>query len=473
MQMKKTELVLIARIGAAFAVVVVGVFTILASESRPSLFALTVAWTGPSQHVATGSTVLLDGRGSDLVDSDQVDDYSRISCQWRITSKPEGSTAGFGASSMSLAEILAPSFIPDVDGEYVMKLTTEVGSEPDSTDTIRVVASSGNSAPVAEAGPHQEVKPGTLVTLDGTGSSDADGDTLSYSWGFDADSPTAVLSGDLTATPSFTAAEGEYRLRLEVNDGFETSREDYVTIRATDWNSRPIAVAGADQEVAPGTPVTLDGSASFDADGDDLTYSWRILYSSVPGASLTNPSSEIATLHLDSEGTCLVQLRVYDGKEWNLRLRDDTNLDRLVVHADDGSSGEGPIALTLQTSLPYTPGEEEAIQIQIDADGLDTIRVISASSPDAYTDATVLQGQPSGDDAAGFFIVDDSVWNLASWSHDNPVQDGDSPTFVVERISDGTYYQIEVGFMAVSATFTMTIDALSAWRCGDDAGDCP
>jgi hypothetical protein len=472
MHEKKPRIVPITRIGVTIAVVVVGIITILASQNRPWPFALTIAWTGPSQHVTTGSTVTVDGRGSDLTDSDQITDSQRMSYLWKLISKPEGSSAGWGASVSFYSELLSPSFVPDMDGEYVIELSTELGSEPESTDTMRVVAASGNSAPVAEAGPHQEVKPGTLVTLDGTASSDADGDTLSYSWSFDADSPTAILSGDQTATPSFTAAEGEYRLRLEVDDGTAPSREDFVTVRATDGNSRPIAIAGPDQEVAPGTPVTLDGSGSFDADADELTYSWRILCSSVAGASITNATGETATLHLDSEGTCLVQLRVHDGTDWNLRLRDDTNLDRLVVHADDGSSGEGPVALTLQTSLPFTPGEEEAVQVQIDADGADSIRVISSSSPDAGTSNTVLECQPAGPDEANF-IINDSAWSLDSRSHNDPVQDTESPTFVVQRTSDGTYYKIEIEFTGAPATFTLTIDALSAWRCGSDQGDCP
>jgi hypothetical protein len=167
-----------------------------------------------------------------------------------------------------------------------------------------------------------------------------------------------------------------------------------------------------------------------------------------------------------------VQLRVYDGKDWNLRLRDDTNIDRLVVQADDGPSG-GPVALALQTSLPYTPGEEEAVQIQIDAEGADTIRVISPPA-DPPADTTVLQANlnmPAGDEAV-FYTVN-SAWSLVSRSHDNPVQDTDSPTFVVQRTSDGKYFQIEVEFTGAPAISTLTIDALSAWRCGGDPGDCP
>ncbi len=40
----------------------------------------------------------------------------------------------------------------------------------------------GGGAPVADAGPDQSVTTGATVTLDGSGSTDADGDSLTYSW---------------------------------------------------------------------------------------------------------------------------------------------------------------------------------------------------------------------------------------------------------------------------------------------------
>ena len=41
-----------------------------------------------------------------------------------------------------------------------------------------------------------------------------------------------------------------------------------------DANHAPVANAGSAQTVFKASTVTLDGSASSDADGDQLTYSW-------------------------------------------------------------------------------------------------------------------------------------------------------------------------------------------------------
>jgi hypothetical protein len=107
-----------------------------------------------------------------------------------------------------------------------------------------------NHAPVSFAGPNQNIATGTLVTLDGTGSYDEDGDPLTYSWAFTnvPAGSTAVLSNATSSRPTFVPnVSGNYVARLIVNDGKaetgKTSDEDprqemtseasYVTITAS------------------------------------------------------------------------------------------------------------------------------------------------------------------------------------------------------------------------------------------------
>ncbi|HAS53417.1 MAG TPA: hypothetical protein DCS42_04395, partial [Nitrospiraceae bacterium] len=90
----------------------------------------------------------------------------------------------------------------------------------------------GNSAPVASAGPDQNVTTDALVALDGSGSTDADGDTLTYSWSFVSlpTGSTAELSDATVVNPTFTPdLDGSYVVQLIVNDGTVDSTPDTVT----------------------------------------------------------------------------------------------------------------------------------------------------------------------------------------------------------------------------------------------------
>src|SRR5699024_3904681 len=129
----------------------------------------------------------------------------------------------------------------------------------------------------------QNVKSGLLVNLDGTDSSDPDGDNLSYSWAFVSipDGSTASLVNTSKPGPAFTPdVSGDYVVGLVVNDGSADSTPDHYTITATPShiNSAPVAYAGHDQIVLKSETVILDGSDSSDADsGDTLSYAWSFV----------------------------------------------------------------------------------------------------------------------------------------------------------------------------------------------------
>ena len=158
-----------------------------------------------------------------------------------------------------------------------------------------------NDTPVANAGRDQgSIRPGTLITLNGSASSDPDGQPLTYSWSFVSRPPgsAAVLTNPTRVSPTFTPDRvGDYVVRLIVNDGTVNSAPDTVLI--TSNNVAPVANAGPDQGgIAPGTLITLNGAGSFDGDGDPLTFNWSFV--SRPAGStavLTGSTAVIADLY--------------------------------------------------------------------------------------------------------------------------------------------------------------------------------
>lgn len=89
-----------------------------------------------------------------------------------------------------------------------------------------------NSPPTANAGPDQTRGWGEMVTLNGTGSSDPNGQPLSYQW-VQTGGPPVALSGANTAQPTFTTPTMDTTLtfRLRVSDSCGATATDTVQIK--------------------------------------------------------------------------------------------------------------------------------------------------------------------------------------------------------------------------------------------------
>ena len=150
-----------------------------------------------------------------------------------------------------------PSFTADVNGDYTATLVVSDG-DLNSDDTVLVTFD--NVAPVADAGNNQTVGVGDTVALDGTGSSDANGDPLTYLWSLVSAPPgsSAQIQPNNAATTSFVPDEnGSYVISLVVNDGVVDSEPSSVTITATATSEQVIEDLGDAVETINGLDVSV------------------------------------------------------------------------------------------------------------------------------------------------------------------------------------------------------------------------
>ncbi|MBI4812659.1 hypothetical protein HY798_04495, partial [Candidatus Falkowbacteria bacterium] len=101
--------------------------------------------------------------------------------------------------------------------------TVEVPGETVTVTTPGDIITVNNNIPVANAGADQTSAVGNIVSLDGTGSSDADGDAFTCKWtivSVPSGSSLNALGDAATAAPYFGVdVAGNYTLQLIVNDG--------------------------------------------------------------------------------------------------------------------------------------------------------------------------------------------------------------------------------------------------------------
>lgn len=266
--------------------------TVNAVNSAPT------ANAGPDQTVQLGSVVTLDGSASSDPDNNQ------LTYKWSQLSGPQ-------ITSASNVYTANPSFTAYSTGTYVIQLIVNDGTVDSTADTVTVTVVSANNAPSADAGDDCTVNVGTLVTLDASGSVDPDGNTLSYKWS-QVSGASVTLSSTTAMKPTFTpTVAGVLEFKVVVSDG-QAQSEDTVQVTVNSTNHVPVANAGTGIAATVGQTVTLDGSASSDADGNALTYAWSQTAGTV--VSLTNPNSAKPSFVPLVAGTYTFALTVSDGK---------------------------------------------------------------------------------------------------------------------------------------------------------------
>lgn len=190
-----------------------------------------------------------------------------------------------------------------------------------------------NQRPLANAGSDQVTTPNTNVQLNGSASSDPDGDTLSFLWTQrTSDRYQVSLNNRASANPSFTSPisvaelRSELHFTLTVSDSRGGTSSDDVTIILNRSRIGPTAnlLILPSIRVVPGTEIILDGSDSrFDT--GILTREFR--FRQIPSANNEITVSIDQTTPRDSQARVTIpaglrnstnftfELTVFDGVE--------------------------------------------------------------------------------------------------------------------------------------------------------------
>src|SRR5262245_6655660 len=254
-----------------------GLLAVAALVSFASARAMAAPTCEPEAQIAPANQVVNE---STLVQLNGNPSKDESAYAWAQTAGP---SVTLSSATAAMVTFTAPAVGPaGATLKFTLRVTgcsPPITSAPAETTITVLNVVNPNQPPVAAT----TVSPasiftGDTVTLNGSGSSDPDGNTLTFSW-VQIDGTAVVLSNASAATATFTAPFAPYpdgtslKFRLTVSDGsLQSSAEQIVNVL---WqNAAPTARVTCPASVDEGEDFTLDGSASGDPDDGIATYSW-------------------------------------------------------------------------------------------------------------------------------------------------------------------------------------------------------
>lgn len=224
-----------------------------------------------------------------------------------------------------------------------------------------------NHPPTAQAGPDVVTSIGSTINLDGSASSDVDGDKLRFEWSI-IDKPQSSLS-ELsaldTATPSLTIdTDGRWQIELIVSDGKRRSKPDQISILSK--NTPPVAIIDnltpkTSESTIVGDTIVLDASQSSDPENRSITYQWGLIVKPDESeSSLSAFNTAQVDFVVDRPGEYIVHLVVNDGVQLS-------EPEAIIIRA------EAPVRLTDTVPIAEAGPDQiltsTGVQVQLDATG--------------------------------------------------------------------------------------------------------
>ncbi len=213
----------------------------------------------------------------------------------------------------------------------------------------------------------EDVRPTALIELDGTASEAYDATNIQYEW-TQIDGPRVELSDPYAAKPYFRTGEpGLYRFQLIVTANSLKSEPFIVEIMIERDNQPPVAQAPDEVRGEVGVYLEVDGRASFDPEGSNLGYRWRLLSGGDPGIPREAFDQPVLAFVPKEDGVYELELVVTDGETTSAPV-----VSRLLIKPQPrppvakarAIAREIPVAKTETASAPPVPKAKPVARIE-------------------------------------------------------------------------------------------------------------
>jgi PKD repeat protein/type 1 glutamine amidotransferase len=337
----------------------VGTITVTTKVNAPPTV---TAGRTPSGDTTTGTAIAFTATGSDA-------DGDTLSYSW-----------DFGDGETSTSQ--NPTHTYATPGTKTAKVTVSDGKGGTGEATLSIVVTQANRNPLVTAArtPAGVLAVGQSAAFTATGS-DADGDTVTYSWDFGDGSPAST---EQNPSHAYTAV-GDYTAKVTVSDGRGGTGSANVGVTVTQTgNAAPTVTSSRTPtgNTRVGVPITFS-AVGTDADGDTLSYSWNF-GDGTPASTEQNPVHAFLTA-----ATFNVVVTVNDGRGGTASaapLQVVVQANRApTISAASASPAEGMAPLNVTFAATATDADGHALTYEWDLDGDGTFETTGQNPSRTYT----------------------------------------------------------------------------------------